>query len=122
MLGQKLQLFKKNFLFQQQTGRILNHLTLRISNDEVLQNYNHHQAQKFDRILWFAIPGTFAFFISDLLNKDARLVWLQHLIVLLIFIVYIVIRRTFKNTYRIHEIVIFVTYTVLIISCTLINT
>jgi len=53
----KLLDLKKNFIYRKQTGNILNHLTLSISNDEVRKSFDLHQSKKFERSVWFLIAG-----------------------------------------------------------------
>jgi hypothetical protein len=45
----KIKAWSGSYLYKKETGRILNHLTLHISNDEVRDSFDVYQSQKFDR-------------------------------------------------------------------------
>ena len=112
---------RDSFLFKKQTVKILNHLTLHISNKEVRDSFDKFQSQKFDRVLWFAIPAEIVILFRDWLQLKNPVLILQHAILLSIYFIYIVMRARLANTNRLYEWAVFLTFAVNIIISSLIN-
>jgi len=97
-------------------------LTLHISNQEVRDSFDLYQSQKFDRVLWFAIPATVIICIRDAMAMENPVLLVQHSLILTIYFLYIVLRRKLtSNTNRLYEWAVFATFSVNIIVSSLIN-
>jgi len=117
----KIKTWSDSYLYQKQTGGILNHLTLQISNPEVKSNFYLHQSMKFDRTLWFSIVWTVGLMIKDVLTKGNNLLVVQHSIVIAIYLIYKVMRKKLTNSNRLYEWAVFLSITAIVIISTLIN-
>jgi hypothetical protein len=51
---------------------MLNHLTLNISNKEVAKNFQNHQAQQLDRLLYGGILSSGVYLISTIVNAKTN--------------------------------------------------
>jgi hypothetical protein len=97
-------------------------LTLSISNDEVRKSFDLHQSKKFERSVWFLIAG-----IAVLLLRHILYIWhnrylmMSDFLGLTILFVYIIIRKKLKNTERLYELVVFLSFALVVITCTLCN-
>lgn len=117
----KILAWRDSNLHQKQTGGILNHLTLRISNTDVKNNFYLHQSQKFDRTLWFSIVWTFGIMAKDALTRENHLSLVEHSIVIAIYLIYKVMRKRLTNTNRLYEWAVFLSITTIVLISTLIN-
>lgn len=117
----KIKAWSDSYLYKKETGRILNHLTLHISNDEVRDSFDVYQSQKFDRVLWFGIPATVIIFIRDAMSMENPVLLVQHSLILTTYFIYIVLRRKLVNTNRLYEWAVFATFAINITVSSLIN-
>ena len=99
---QKLfKLFRRK-CYSEQTGFMLNLLTLKIDNAEIAQNFQKHQANKLDRLLWGGIAASIAFVVSTSLNafaykKGPRVLVLCNALLMVLVVAFKAFRSKFPN-------------------------
>ncbi len=86
------------------------------------KKFDLHQSQKFERILWFAVPGLVAFIVNDTTGQYNLFQMLSNVLILLILLCYILIRKKCKGFDRLYEIAILASFGVTVIACALTNT
>ena len=109
------------------TSFMLNHLTLQIRNKEVARNFEVHQAQKIDRLLYGGILGAGVYLVSSIINAQINksgpwVAVLNNAFIFPLMVTFRFFRFCFKANTSLHEYLVIMIFAVGVILCTLSNT